>query len=161
MKIEIELDNLTKEEQETVKRLAEKKKKAYWVPNVDERYWYLRDIGDVFITENNETGVDDFRISIGNCFKTEKQAREAFIRMQMQTKWKQLSLEAGEADNSWDGKHKHYYAYWDCRGKKLRYDYNDIWIQERIYFPSAESIYTAITELGEENVKRYILGVME
>lgn len=38
MKIEIELDNLSKEEQETVKRLAEKKKEPYWVPNVNEYY---------------------------------------------------------------------------------------------------------------------------
>lgn len=159
MKTEIELDNLTKEEQEIAKKLAEKK--VYWVPNVGEHYWYFKAVDDVFFTENNETEIDKFRISIGNCFKTEKEAKEAITRLKMQTKWKRLSLEAGEADNPWDGEHEHHFAYWSYSEEEICYYHHCFGNSGQIYFPFEKSLEAAIAKLGEENVKKYILGVTE
>lgn len=160
MKIEIELDNLTKEEQETVKRLA-KKKKPYWVPKKGETYFLIDEFGFVSTEHNNGTNGDGFAISLGNCFRTREEAEEAITRFKMQTKWKRLSLEAGEAENPWDGGHLHYLAYWDCTNKKIGNDCHTQWINGATPFPSKESLQAAIAELGEENVKKYILGVEE
>lgn len=158
--ITIDLDNLTAEEQETVKRLAEKKK-PYWVPEKGETYFLIDEYGFTADTRNDKLNGDNFAISIGNCFRTREEAEEAVTRLRMQTKWKRLSLEAGEADNPWDGKHKHYYAYWDSYEKKIGNDYNSGLIDGLIHFPSEESLKAAIAEIGKENVKKYILGVTE
>lgn len=155
--ITIELDNLTAEEQKTVKRLAKKKKLPYFVPEYKEIYYYLGSDGSVCISTNCEDDVDGWNFSTGNCFRTKEEAEEAKIRLQMQTKWKRLSLEAGEADNPWDGKHEHWAVcfnndalyYWDF----VNMNYGTT------YFPSLKSLEAAIAELGEENVKKYILGV--
>lgn len=157
--ITIELDNLTAEEQETVRRLAEKKKEPYFVPVKGEKYFLIDGCGFIDVAHNDEMDGDGFTISIGNCFRTEEEAKEAKIRLQMQTKWRRLSLEAGEADNPWDGDRRHWFAYWHCRSKEIRYDFSDIWKQEKTYFPSEESLEAAISEFGEENVKKYIFGV--
>lgn len=156
--ITIELDNLTEKEQETVKRLAEKKN-PYFVPKKGEAYYNVSGYGCIAKTQNEKFDGDDFAISIGNCFCTVAEAREAITRLQMQMKWKRLSLEAGEAENPWDGKHEHYYVYWDSADKKIDNDYHDMWKDGQIFFPSEKSLKAAIDEIGEENVKKYILGV--
>lgn len=159
--ITIELDNLAAEEQETIKRLAKKKKKPYWVPKNGETYFRIDEYGFIDYTQNDEKDDDNFAISIGNCFRTREEAEEAKTRLQMQTKWKRLSLEAGEAENPWDCEHGHYFAYWDCVDEKIGNDFHIKWINGATNFPSAESIKAAIAELGEENVKNYIFGVEE
>lgn len=159
MKIEIELDNLTAEEQETVKRLAEKKK-AYWVPEHMEKYFHIITCGDIARDNNDGNDYDMFNLSIGNCFKTEKEAKEAIKRMQMQTKWKRLSLEAGEADNPWDGGCGHWEVTYYVKDG-IGYDEMTTCQDGVIHFPTEKSIKAAIKELGEENVKKYILGVEE
>lgn len=158
--ITIELDNLTEEEQETVKRLAAKRKEPYFVPKEQERYFFCHSDGVVLATYNCSIH-DEFEISIGNCFRTREEAEEAKIRLQMQTKWKRLSLGAGEADNPWDWEHKHYFVYWNSKGEILYTDFNDDFISQNTYFPTLKSLKAAIAELGEENVKKYILGVTE
>lgn len=158
--ITIDLDNLTEEEQETVKRLAEKKK-PYWVPEKGETYFLIDEYGCIDYTQNDEKDGDDFTISIGNCFKTKEEAKEAITRLQMQTKWKRLSLEAGEAENPWDKKHGHWYLFYDSTTSIILI-YNNVYLRnDSISFPTKESLEAAIDELGEENVKKYILGVEE
>lgn len=159
MKTEIDLDNLTAEEQEIAKRLSEKKK-PYWVPKNGEPFWYINNVGDAECScFDYSISEHRFYLAIGNYFKTEEEAKEAMTRMQMQTKWKRLSLEAGEADNPWDGKHKHVFTFWDYLNETLDIDFNEVCFSEKTYFPTADSIKAAIAELGEENVKKYILGV--
>ena len=58
MKIEIELDNLTVEEQETVKRLATKKKKPYFVPKEQERYFFCHSGGTGGLMMTNEEAIE-------------------------------------------------------------------------------------------------------
>lgn len=159
MKIEIELDELTKEEQETVKRLAEKAKRLYFVPNKQERYFFCHSGGEVLATFNDSIH-DDFAISIGNCFRTREEAEEAKTRLQMQAKWKRLSLEAGEADNPWDGECGHWEVnYYVNDG--INYDRMTTCQDGVVHFPTKNDLKAAIAELGEENVKKYILGVTE
>lgn len=161
MKIEIELDELTKEEQETVKRLAKKKEKPYFVPNKQERYFFI--LSDATFDDSMCHGdiMDIGAVSIGNCFKTEKEAKEAITRLKMQTKWKRLSLEAGEADNPWDEEHEHHFAYWNYVEEEICYYHHCLGNSGQIYFPSEKSLEAAIAKLGEENVKKYIFGVTE
>lgn len=156
--ITIDLDNLTAEEQETVRRLAEKRV-PYWKPKEKEKYFVITEDADIDSYAWCDDRNDNASFALGNCFKTEKEAKEAIKKLQMQTKWKRLSLEAGEADNPWDGENMHWFAYWHCLSKELRYDFSGMWKQEKTYFHSKESLKAAIAELGEENVKKYILEV--
>lgn len=158
--VTISLDNLT-EEQKTVLRLEEKNK-PYRVTEDGEPFWYITDSG---YTQYGcfSYGIPEHRfyLEIGNCFRTEAEAEEAVIKLKMQTKWKGLSLEAGEADNPWDGEHEHWAV---CLNSGSNKDTLHYWVNEYVntgttYFPSKKSLNSAIAELGEENVKKYILGV--
>lgn len=157
--VTIDLDNLTAEEQEAVKQLAEKKKKPYWVPKYGDIYYYLGSDGSICTTIDYEDAVDKWNSFTENCFETEEEAEEAIMRLQMQTKWKRLSLEAGEADNPWDGEHKHWVVFF-ANGALHYWDHTSI-NYGVTHFPSRESLEFAVAELGEENVKKYILEVEE
>lgn len=162
MKIEIELDNLMADEQEMAKKLAKlakkEKKNSIWKPQIGDTYYFIDGSSANYSTWDDDF-IDRDWFAIGNCFQTKEEAEEALIKIQMQTKWKQMSLEAGEADNPWDRKHNHYFVEWDTEDKKLDIDCNAIFFTQKTYFPTEESLEAAITELGEENIKKYILGV--
>lgn len=156
--VTINLDNLTTEERETVRRLA-KKNKSYWMPEDGEPFWYINNAGYVeYGCFSYAIPEHRFYLEIGNCFRTEWEAEEALTRLKMQTKWKRLSLEAGEAVNPWNGKHKHWVVCFDNGLCYLDYTCANY---GTTHFPSRESLDSAVAELGEENVKKYILGVEE
>lgn len=50
--------------------------KYKWKPQKNERYYFLTSVGTVNYTKNDILSLDLERISYGNCFQTEEQARE-------------------------------------------------------------------------------------
>lgn len=159
--IKINMDNLTAEERETLIKLVEKANKLksrVWAPKDGEKYW--------FITTTD--GIDDAyagniisnqRWLIGNCFPTKEAAQEEVTRREMLTRWKRLSIEAGEEENPWDEISDHWFVFYDCGMQSLMHSTYCIVRTGDIFFPTKESLTAAIAELGEENVKKYILGV--
>lgn len=96
-----------------------------------------------------------------DCFYYKEDAEDAeeAIRREKLAEWKRLSILAGEGDNPWDGHNHHWYcyfsvltgtveiaSYWSCRTSD-------------VCFPTAASLKAAIDEMGEDNIKKYILGV--
>lgn len=164
MKLEVDLKNLSETEKEKLLALVKKASKEpavpYFIPEIGDTYYYITGSSAHYTTWDDDF-IDRDWFAIGNCFQTEDDAKEAIIRMQMQTKWKRLSLDAGEAENPWDCEHEHFFALWNCVAQKLETVSNEFSICEKTYFPSEASLKDAIADLGEENVKKYILGVME
>lgn len=160
LNLNINFENLTTEERKTLMKLIEKSQEKIWKPNNCELYWST-DSALVFNSRWCDCGEDKERYECGNCFRTREEAEEEVTRRKMVTKWERLSIEAGEGENEWDGGHIHwtaYYGHYDnkvmtCSGEWCKYT--------DIYFPTKESLLDAIKELGEENVKKYILGVRD
>lgn len=161
--ITILLDNLTEDERNQLMKLVEKAnepKSKVWKPAKDGEYWCLWCSGAV-TRDRYEMPVDVYRWELGNCFPTEEEAEEEATRRKMLVKWKRLSIEAGEEDNPWDGRNLHWAVSWDCEGKCFHYFAYENCKYPISHFPSSDSLKAAIAELGEENVKKYILGVKE
>lgn len=164
MKLDINFKNLSETEKEKLLALIEKasnKPAPYFIPQKREEYWFVAENGEIRHYMYRDYIEDIHAFETGNCFRTEEEAEEARTRIKMQAKWKRLSLEAGEADNPWDGEHKHYFVFWNFKGEILYTDFDNDFISQKIYFPTEESLNDAIAELGEKNVKKYILGVKE
>lgn len=162
LSLNVNVENLTTEERETLMKLVEKsnKKSKVWKPEYKETYWSI-DSHQVFNSGWDDCEVDNKRYECGTCFKTEKEAEEELTRRKMLTKWKRLSVEAGEEENEWNGANIHRYPFFNVVTRDIACNSNTSHRHGDIYFPTEESLLAAIKELGEENVKKYILGVRD
>ena len=106
-----------------------------------------------------DVSADNYLYSIGEVFKTAEEADEEEKRRKILIQWKRLSIEAGEEENEWNRKNKHFCVMYDLVDKALRIEYRFSSSNGSSYFPSMKSIKNAIEIVGEENVKKYILGV--
>lgn len=53
-----------------------------WTPEINERFWYITSSLNAYYTTNNDASVDWCKISAGNCFKTEAEAKAAAKKVQ-------------------------------------------------------------------------------
>ena len=105
-----------------------------WRAKIGERYWFVRDDGQIFVAYELDTSVDDYRWRTGNYFKTENDAKkhrnylEAF----------NVLLDDACSGDYIDGG-ENWVVYYDCDKKMNKYDYTDdsdfismggIWFQD-------------------------------
>ena len=165
LNLNVNLENLTTEEREMLMKLVEKsqeKKSKVWKPTLGERFYVISTCG----TLDCRTWQDDVPCTnlfeIGNVFPTLDAAEEEVTRRKMIAKWKRLSIESGEDENQWDNTNKHWSVCYNYRNNELDSGTNlHSYKYEETYFPTEDSLLVAIKELGEDNVKRYILGVRD
>lgn len=159
--IKLNLENLSEAERKQLIALVEKANKPkskIWKPEYGE-YYLICSGGNIgrmlWYGDNSDKGAYE----IGNVFPTKEEADEELTRRKILTKWKRLSIEAGEDENPWDGNHEHFFIYFDVvRDKLVTKAFTGVHMAS-IFFPSEESLDNAIEEIGEDNVKKYILDV--
>lgn len=157
-----EKDKIIKELQE---KLAEAEKikvdePKRWKPKCSEEYWVVDEFGTKthFTFRNN---IDDKWLYLtGNCFKTSKEAEEYKKQIEYTARYKNYIEEHSEPlDWNNEDQPKHYAEYWydeEC----IKIDaYSVIRFQGVIYASSEQIIGDAIKEIGEDNFKKYVLGV--
>lgn len=103
--------------------------------------------------------IDDFYFDIGGVYRTKEEATEDFEKRKLQTLWKRLSIYYGENENPWDGNHNHYNIFYNYVLKLFEIKIYKSVRGEGIYFPTEKSIKEAMHIIGEDKVKKYILGV--
>lgn len=164
LNLNVNLENLTAEEYEALMKLVEKSQKKnskVWKPTVGERFYFISTYGIL----DYRTWYDDVPCTnlfeIGNVFPTLEAAEEELTRRKMLTKWERLSIESGEDENPLDSTNGHWSVCYNHLTKKLNFSAVVHCKYEEVYFPTKESLLAAIEELGEDNVKRYILGVKD
>ena len=163
-KIKIIMENLSNEEREQLMHLIEKSSKKtskMWKPELGDQFYIILSNGDVFKQAWDGGPNDEHFYLIGNIFRTKEEAKEEVERIKLLTQWKHLSVEAGEDENPWDSDKRHWYVYYDYGLKILDMSFNDTFNSGKVYLPSVKSLKNAIETVGEENVKRYVLGVKE
>lgn len=97
----------------------------------------------------------------GEFFPTRELCREHQKERIYKERWKRLSIESGEDENPLDGVHEHWYVYYDVSHKCLSIDAICYMKSADVCFSSYEDAKDAIKEIGEDNVKRYVLGIKE
>lgn len=160
--ISLNLENLNDDERKLLMSLVEKgnkPKSKVWKPKLKDAVYILYSDGEILhYNYDNRLSIN---YELGNLFPTKEAAEEELKRRKIIKRWKDLSIESGEEDNPWDGKCVHYYAYFDY--SKGSIEITNAWVCrcKEAYFTSSKSIKEAITEIGKENVKKYILNVKE
>ena len=163
--ISLNLENLNKEERKLLMSLVEKgnkPKSKVWKPE-DEQIVY-RILADGEITTFKYFAQNGYCINIyniGNIFPTPEAAKEELKRRKILKRWKDLSIESGEEENPWDGRHNHWYISYGISTKRLVCYSCANEYYEGSFFASKESLQAAVKEIGEDNVKKYILNIKE
>ena len=161
--ISVNLENLSEQERESLMKLIEKANKSkskVWKPtHKRETYYSIKGTGNVVTYVWNDDDMDAKIYEIGNCFRTQTEAEEEVTRLKMLKYWKDLSIESGEDENPWDTYQYHFYVGYQHDIGQLRICSSKITQYESVCFKSENACRAAIKELGEDNVKKYILGI--
>lgn len=158
--ITVNMENLSDEERNTLLELinkANKPKSKVWKPEDAELYYFIRNDGQICYTHWNEIDLDQDRYGLGNCFKTEDEAKFALEKLKVITELKRFAIEHNEGEINWNDNKQ--YKYILC----FDHDENCVkWVQYQhahIYFTSREIAEQAIKKIGKERLKKYYFEV--
>lgn len=138
---------------ERIAELEEQVKVEQEFPQDGDGYWYIDDEG--YISNEKWDGLDfeEYRLAVGNIFKTKKQAEFAVEKLKVEAELRKFSKPFKEDGNN-------------CF-IQINSSYNNIVIdtdegyqtQGTIYYETRNEALLAIESVGEERIKKYIFGV--
>lgn len=149
-----------KDLQETVNNLEEQlnKLESRWKPEENERYYYIAPDGEVIRSYNDKSTSCRNRISIGNCFKIEKEAEFEVERLKVIAELKDFSF---EPDWKIRGYRDKYVLAYNHYSEEIVYC-TDTWRQrDNIYFETEADVKNAIEQVGEDRILKFLFGVRE
>lgn len=159
-----EYENKIKELEKELEQLKAAKIEAEqpkrWKPKEDEEYWGVDYNGLIFKNSCGNDDVDNWCYLTSNCFKTKEEAEEYKKQIEYTARYKNYIEEHSEPldwDNNFQCK---YYAEFNYDGCVIETGWSRVWKhQGTIYASSRQIIWDAIKEIGEDNFKKYVLGV--
>lgn len=161
--LQISMKNLSEEERNMLLSLIEKANKPkskVWKPEYGEEYYFIRNNGQICYTDWINSDVDKERFVLGNCFKTEDEAKFALEKLKVITELKRFALEHNEGEIDWsNSEQKKYYIFYSCYYNSIAADYVTFAKHNTIYFTSGEIVKQAIKEIGEDRLKKYYFEV--
>lgn len=158
-----EYENKIKELQDELEKLkaakiAEQPKR--WKPNKYETYWLVDNCGGAGEVAWQNGDYDKWHYLTGNCFKTRQEAEEYRKQIEYTARYKNYIEEHSEPIDWNNKKQPKYYARFDYMDGDLETDFvYTCKVQGTIFASSEEIIWDAIKEIGEDNFKKYVLGV--
>ncbi len=131
-----------------------------WKPNEDEEYWAIEVDGQVACVSAYPDEIIEWDFLIGNCFKTKEEAEEYKKQIEYTARYKNYIEEHSE-QLDWNDLCNHKYcAEYDSDENEIKVNwYASLKSQGVIYASSEQIIWNAIKEIGEDNFKKYVLGV--
>lgn len=160
--ITVNMENLSEEEREQLMKIIKKSngcKRKVWKPECNKKYWIINGFRVVDSSWYNDN-VDYGCYEIGNCFKTEKEAKFALEKLKVEAELRRFAEENNECEIDWtDKKHEKWFMYYNCDMKKIDIIYNTVLKTHCIYFSSKKIAKQAIDYIGEERLKKYYFGV--
>ena len=158
--IKLDMENLTKEEREQLLKLVEranKKDGGVWKPSQGGKYYYIGCDGGIYDTYWYAK-VDVNCYSIGNCFKTKKEAEFALERHKVIVELERFAKENNENDglgSPFALTLNNYTGYIDVTGI---YQNCGTTI---IKFSSVNIAKRAVEKIGANRIKKYYFGVKD
>ena len=131
-----------------------KEPKTVWDLKNGDTYWLINSRGRIYPHEWRNDELDVEYRNQGNVFLTKKEAKFESKRREVVTKVRKYARPFECEGDNW-------YPYWSYRYKEFDF-ISDVCIKCNIYyFDSEASIQKAIAEVGEDDFKKYYLGVTE
>ena len=158
-----EYENKIKELENQIEELkmakVEEPQSKRWKPNKNEIYWVNESTGTVDSRVWDNDRYDNWQYLTGNCFETNVEAEEYKKQIEYTSRYKNYVDEHSDPID-WEGEQKKWYAEFDTEDGNIEvncvYGYKG---QGVIYASSEQIIKDAIKEIGEDNFKKYVLGV--
>ena len=148
-----------KQQLDELKNVKVDETKKRWIPVENEQYCYIDEDLEIESEFFDDDEYDNNLIKLGNCFKTKEEAQSVADKIKYTLMFKKYVEEHSEPLDWENYEQEKWYIYYDfnnnckcdwCLGLKM---------QGVIYASSKQILKDAINYIGEENVKKYILGV--
>ena len=158
-----EYENKIKELEKQIEELKmakiEEPQPKRWKPEDKETYWLIDCGGDIKDVLWHNDKFDNWCYLTGNCFKTEEEAEEYKKQIEYTARYKNYIEEHSEPLD-WNDKDNKYMACFNFDDNKIDVDcYYISKNQGAVYASNEQVIWNAIKEIGEDNFKKYVLGV--
>lgn len=143
-------------------KVEEPKKKSIWKPAQNESY-YIYYAGHTTNARNTQTTLDDVRFKDFEYYKTEEEALYGGL-VHRYTEMFRRYVEEHSKPLDWNdiGKNKWFLKWSFYEGGDIIFDCNSkIKTQGVVYASSMEVLEDAIEFVGRDNVKKYVLGVID
>ncbi len=136
---------------------SQEKPSRRWKPKFGEKYWFIDKDGDIYCMPWNDSIVDNNRYELGNCFKTEEEAKFAVEQLKVLAELREYAND----DKEWNNSNKYWFIEYSTNRGHIEVDYHcDIkHILFDIYFSSEEQARKAVAAIGEERLKKYYFCV--
>lgn len=129
-----------------------------------DKYYYINDAGSIFNYDCHEDISDEAHLNIGNCFKTEEEAKHMVEKLKVIHELQKFAYENNEKEIDWNGvkQYKHFLRY-DVDDKEIYIDSSIYYKSEpfNIYFTSLDIAREAIKTIGENRIKKYYFDIEE
>lgn len=160
--ITVNMENLSEEEREQLMKIIKKSngcKRKVWKPECNKNYWIINGSRVVNSSWDNDN-VDYRRYEIGNCFKTEKEAKFALEKLKVEAELRRFAEENNECEIDWtDRKQNKWLICYNYDSKNIDTGYDNTLRTHYIYFSSKEIAKQAIKHIGEERLKKYYFRI--
>ena len=151
----IESLRVTVEEQKELEKMVDELKGAEKVwPQDGDKYYFVTVDGDIILDTWEGGSYDNDIKAVGNCYRTKEEAEFEIERRKVMTEFKKFARDFVAGD--WN-----YCIVWDFYADELYVDYRNKLKSNNLYFESEEKAWEAIEVVGEDRVKKYILGVVD
>lgn len=163
--VTINIENLSEEERKQFMRLIEKsnkEKNKVWKLTDREKYYYIRNDGEVYHGFYEKyCSADCGNYSMGNCFRTEEEAKFAVEKLKVIAELKRFAAENNK-NIDWNEEFQHKYCLrYDCKHNEIVVEYNLFLKNNTTYFSSKEIAKRAITTIGIKRLKKYYFEIEE
>ncbi|MEO2600923.1 hypothetical protein [Clostridium butyricum] len=124
-----------------------------WKPKEEEIYYGVEGMKTVIYYNNSQFDKD--MISVGNYFKTEKQAERVLFEQNLRLKLRKFAEDNNDKID-WKGRVEKYYIFFDYVNSKLTIDFCRCARNfSQIYFSSKKTAEKAIEEFHDELIKYF------
>lgn len=167
--ITIHLDNLTEEEREQLKKLLSKaseepsKESRVWIPEKQERYYYIDGFVNVAADNWDDYEVDIDRLNVGNVFRNSEQAEFVSEKIKVKAELERYALEHNDPEKeAWNGNNSHFSIVHEALSEESIRVSRTLGAgrdESVTYFTSKEIAEGAIKSVGKDRILKYIFSV--
>ena len=128
--------------------------KTVWDLKEGDLYYRISSLGHIYKTRWGNDNYDGDCRKQGNVFLTEEEAEFEVTRRAVVTKVMKYTRPFKPNEENWT-------PYWSHNQERIGWNSLDYIQEARLYFENEEKAKQAIAEVGEEDFKKYYLGVVE
>ena len=146
---------------EAARAAEEAEKNNPWVPKYGEEYWYVTGAGEATKSENT-CSYDKKCAARRNCFHTLEEAEADEERRTVTNLLRDAATRAGRKNGEFAARGDNWFFLINFVKNSFFAECTSFYAQlSVVYFPSKESLLSAISEIGEDRIKRVLFGVAE